>query len=157
MHRQRLYAYLWARTGSREDALDLLQEVFVRAWRNETTLAALSEDGRRYWLFSVARRLGIDHHRHGLVVGRVVYEADPVAPEGNGPDDRVESAEAVRLLDGAIRALPDPLREVLVMTVVGEMTSPEIGRVLGLPAGTVRYRLMRARHLLRQALGEAKP
>lgn len=156
-HGRRLYAFLWARTGTREDALDLLQEVYLRAWRHIGTLAELPEERRLYWLFACARRLGIDHHRHRQVVARRegAPPADPPDPGDGAPGRRLEAAETWRVLDGAIRALPAALREVLALSVLGGSTSAEIGIALGLPAGTVRYRLLQARRRLQQAIAPA--
>lgn len=153
-YRQRLYAFFWSRTGSREDALDLLQELFLRAWRNAESLAEMPEPRRLYWLFACARRLGIDHHRHRQVVANAeqVQDGEPQDPGRGDPSLRLEHSETWRAVDRAIRELPDPLREVLVMKVMGEMPSSEIGIALGIPAGTVRYRLMRARQALARAL-----
>lgn len=153
-HRQRLYALFWSRTGSREDALDLVQEVFLRAWRHAELLAEMPEGRRQYWLFACARTLGIDHHRHRQVVSHVEQILPPEPPDPARADAglALEAAETRHMLDQAIRDLPDPLRHVLVLTVMGEMTSAEIGVALGIPAGTVRYRLMRARQALEQAL-----
>lgn len=153
-NRQRLYSFLWARTASREDALDLLQEVFLRAWRHVQGLAEMPEDRRPYWLFACARRLSIDHHRHRQVAVRTerVTGREPSGPDEGGPTIRIETAEALRFLNQAIRDLPDPLREVFALSVLGEMTSAEIGITLGIPAGTVRYRLLKARRALQEAI-----
>ena len=153
-HRRRLYAFFWGRTANREDALDLVQELFARAWRHIDWLAALPHERRVYWLFACARRLGIDHHRHRQVVGRTegTSDTDPPDADERGPSHRAEQAEALRVLGRSIRGLPAPLREVLALRVLGEMTSAEIGTALGIPAGTVRYRLMQARQRLRGAL-----
>lgn len=158
-HRQRLYAFAWARTRSREDALDLVQEVFLRAWRHMPALAERPGEARLYWLFACARRLSIDHQRHRQVVARTERAPDgEPADAGRGdPVRRAEAAETWRLLDTAIRALPAALREVLALSVLGEMTSAQIGVALGIPAGTVRYQLLQARRALRRALAVPAP
>lgn len=151
-HRQTLHAYLLGRTGDAELALDLLQDMFVRAWRNLSMLEGLSAERQRAWLFSVARNLVIDQHRASATRGRtgeaLVREA-AVAPSGAEPAE-AEAAHRARLatLDAAISALPDELRIVLVLQVAGEHTSTEIGELLGRPAGTVRYQLSEARRRL---------
>jgi len=51
-----------------------------------------------------------------------------------------------------IDALPEELRQPLALSTVEELTSPEVARILGIPEGTVRTRLMRAREILKQKL-----
>lgn len=155
-HRLRLYAFFWARTANPEDALDLVQELFVQAWRHVDKVAALPPERRVYWLFACARHLGIDHYRHRQVAQRVEAMPEPAtADSGAGPPgSRLEAEEALRVLHRSIRLLPAPLREVLALSVLGEMTSAEIGGALGVPPGTVRYRLMQARRALQRALDD---
>lgn len=64
----------------------------------------------------------------------------------------VAYGERLQELDDAIRALPEDLRVVLVLSVVGERTSTEVGELLGRPAGTVRYQLAEARRRLAHSL-----
>src|SRR5437763_8254538 len=62
-HRQTLHAYFLGRTSDPELALDLLQEAFIRAWRNLEMLLALEPRRQRAWLFAIARNLVIDQYR----------------------------------------------------------------------------------------------
>jgi RNA polymerase sigma factor (sigma-70 family) len=158
-HRQRLYAYLWGQTGHREDALDLLQEVFARAWTHIADLEALPPERRTYWLLACARRLCVDRHRRRAAArraGDIMEAAAAAGPSVPAPQQAAEDAEAWRRVNGAIAALPRELREVLAMSVLGEMESAEVGAALGIAASTARYRLMRARDMLRAALGLAR-
>jgi RNA polymerase sigma-70 factor (ECF subfamily) len=116
-------------------------------------VAALDEDRRRAWLFTVARNLVVDTYRSrsSSAAREITAFADaettaPPADAGVGPD------EAVREMDRAIARLPEALREVLVLHVLGDRNSTEIGTILGRPPGTVRYQLAEARRLLARAL-----
>ena len=149
-HRQQVYAFAWARLSERQDALDVVSEVFLRAWRSADRLAGLPDGARFRWLLACARHLIVDRYRHRAVVARA---PDPREPLGKDPAVATEEAEALQVLDRAIGVLPAPLREILALRVLGAMTSAQIGGALGIPAGTVRYRLLQARRLLRQALG----
>lgn len=146
-YRQSLYAFFWSRTGSREDAMDLVQDVFIRAWRHATALGDMPESRRGYWLFACARTVSIDHHRHRHIAWKAElrHGTEEAARFAGDPVDLAEAAEDWRDLDRAIRALPEPLRDVLSLRVLGELTSRQISEVLGVPPGTVRYRLARAR------------
>jgi RNA polymerase sigma-70 factor (ECF subfamily) len=63
-HRVAVHAYFAGRTGDRQSAADLMQEVFLRAWQHLDKLSSLPEDGQRGWLFTVARNLSVDAARH---------------------------------------------------------------------------------------------
>jgi RNA polymerase sigma-70 factor (ECF subfamily) len=74
-------------------------------------------------------------------------------------DDHLAGREMQRLLELLIAGLPDDLRRPLELSTVQELTSAEIGEVMGIPEGSVRTRLLRARQLLKEkmaALVEAK-
>ena len=152
-----VHAFLRGRTGDREAARDLLQEVFLRAWRRADSWRGLRPERQRAWVFAVARNLVIDAHRARATADatRVALErtASAAAPAAEGPEARAELGERVAALDRAIRRLPEKLRIVLSLHVVGGLTSAQVGEVLGEPAGTVRYRLSQARRQLATALG----
>lgn len=108
----------------------------------------------RYWLFGVARNiLTDDYRRQARRTEETVEEEsletqlDPATIDGRA------SQEVTIDLDKAIARLPEELRPVLVMSVLGEMNSTEIGEALGCPAATVRYRLATARQRLVAVLG----
>lgn len=150
-HHQTLHAYFLGRTGDAELALDLLQDTFVRVWRNMANLETMSAERQRGWLFAVARNLVIDDYRASATRTRtgeaLAWLADETSPAA---DSGVVERDQLRALDAAIRRLPADLRTILVLQVVGERSSTDIGELLGRPAGTVRYQLAEARQRLRQ-------
>ncbi len=148
--RRPLFAFFWARLGEREEALDLVQEVFARACRHAAVLRRLPAARRRAWLFTCARRLTVDRYRRRAAARRASPAA---APAVDGPEAAAERADALRRLDRAIRGLPGPQREALALVVLGGLSSAGAGEALGLPPGTVRYHLFQARRRLRAELG----
>ena len=152
-----VHAFLLGRTGDREAARDLLQEVFLRAWRHADAWRGLPPERQRAWVFTVARNLVIDAHRSRATAGdaQAALERTAIvaASAAEGPEARAELRERVALHDQAIRRLPESLRIVLSLHVAGGLTSAEVGEVLGEPAGTVRYQLSQARRQLAGALG----
>jgi RNA polymerase sigma-70 factor, ECF subfamily len=154
-HRDAVYAYLIGRAWDRQLAADLLQEVFLRVWRHLDTAAGLPADGQRGWIFTVARNLSIDAGRHDrtLAGAEQALAAEPVAPAAPA-SDAVISAERAAIVGAAIRRLPEPQRVTLALAAAGGLTSAEIGAALGIPPGTVRYRLSVARRALAGALGD---
>jgi len=151
-HRQTLHAYFVGKTGDADLALDLLQDTFVRVWRNVSTLETLSAERQRAWLFSVARNLVIDQYRARATrtaIGQALAREAATANTDAAPVD----ADLLWRLDAAIRELPENLRTVLVLHALGERSSHEIGELLGRPPGTIRFQLAEARRRLVRALG----
>jgi RNA polymerase sigma-70 factor (ECF subfamily) len=147
VERTAMHAYFVGRTGDPEQALDLLQELFIRLWRSLETVLALPAERRRFWLYRVGRNLVVDHVR-ALRVRQDAQARLDVLPDSESSEARVVRAEKVRQVDAAIACLPEELRTVLALHVLGERTSREIGEMLGRPPGTVRYQLAQARKLL---------
>ena len=132
---------LW-RTGSREDAEDVVQDVFVRVAEQGPRLASVRHPKR--WLLTVAHRRAVD-----LCRGRSRRQADPLDDvpylEAMSSDpDRVIDARAVSRLIGT---LPAKQREVLMLRHFADCSFAEIGRITGAPSFTAasRYRLAVAR------------
>ena len=155
-HHRAVHAYLLARTGDPETALDLLQEVFLRAWRNLDTLRARGEDRYRYWIFTVAKNLVTDYYRNvasrSSATDHLAQAAQHDARTVPGVETEVEEREEQRMLHRAIRRLPDDLRTVLLLQILGDMTSAQVGEALGKPAGTVRYQTHQARKRLAEEM-----
>jgi len=152
-HRVAVHAYLAGRTADRQSAADLLQDVFLRAWQHLESLSGMTEDQQRAWIFTVARNLSVDAHRHQQT------QADTVQALARAPASQpapasaaLIAAERIAVVGEAVRRLPEQQRVTLAMAAAGEMTSAEIGASLGVPAGTVRYRLSMARAALAEAL-----
>jgi RNA polymerase sigma-70 factor (ECF subfamily) len=155
-HQRTLQAYFLGRTGDPELALDLLQEAFVRVWRNLEMLLALTPARQRAWLFAIARNLVIDQYRgratRSAAQDALVASVDPADQVSESPERIVERDRELRRVDEAIRRLPESLRTVLVLQVLDERTSAEIGELLDRPAGTVRYQISQARKRLAEEL-----
>ena len=153
---QALYAYLFGRTADAEVAQDLLQETFLRVWRHRQKLSEQTGEQQRAWMFAIARNLLIDSYRRRTI--RSAAE-DEFAQSAEVPPNmqkevevQVEEREQVALLGLAIKQLPEDLRTVLVLGLLAEMSSTEIGAVLGKPAATVRYQMAKARKMLAGAM-----
>jgi RNA polymerase sigma-70 factor (ECF subfamily) len=110
----------------------------------------------RFWLFAVARNLATDHFRRQAAQANVTtqlqQQAVVTASLAPSPSVAYEQQEQLRLLDQAIRHLPEQLRTVLALHVMGELNSSEIGDLLAMPSGTVRYQLSLARRRLAEDL-----
>jgi RNA polymerase sigma-70 factor, ECF subfamily len=151
-YRQPVYALCIALAGP--DGEDLAQETFLRVFR---AIGQFEPDGPatlRSWILCIARRLCHDRARHlGHRVELAIpppETADPTA----GPEERLEASLLRRRLLGALAALPEEQRLVIALREWEGLEYEEIAAVDGVPVGTVRSRLARARAALREALGD---
>ena len=158
-HRAAVHAYFIGKAGDRQLAADLMQEVFLRAWQHLDKVAGLPDDAQRGWLFTVARNLSVDTARHQRTADGTqrALEGEPSSRQNSAvapASTAVLAAERAGVVAAAIATLPEQQRVTLAMAAAGDMNSAEIGAALGLPAGTVRYRLSLARRTLAEALGD---
>jgi RNA polymerase sigma-70 factor (ECF subfamily) len=147
-HTRRVFALAYRFTGRVDEAEDLTQEVFVKVYE---TLGQYREGDGAFsaWLSVVARNQAIDHYRRRRQERlRRVEEPETVeraAAEEEGPLAGLEREARARLVQRAVRALPGDLREPLVLCDLRGLAYDEIARSLGLPLGTVKSRINRAR------------
>lgn len=163
MHRykDRVYNVLYRLLGNHEDAQDVVQEVFVRAYGG---LNEFRGEARVYtWLYSIAlnlarnrvRDLGRKGRDRGVSLDALAEEAPGAAQTASACDTPRHAAQR-RELDDALEAclggLPEPYRAAFVLRVVDGMNYEEIAEALECPKGTVKSRLNQARGLLRACL-----
>jgi RNA polymerase sigma-70 factor, ECF subfamily len=137
--------------GDRGKAEDILQETFVRAWRNPHAISTGPSCWR--WLCTVARRIAIDHFR---MVGARPKEVAQETPEDRIPaHDPYDAVLESRDIEVALAELTPHQREVLVELHLRDRSVNEAARVLGVPAGTVKSRHYHAVRALRSVLEAA--
>jgi len=155
-HRRAVHAYFTGRTGDPDLSADLMQDVFLRVWQHLDKVTDMPDDGQRAWIFTVARNLSIDTGRHQRTQAgteqALARERAGTAASSAPASVAVIDAERVAIVSDAISRLPEEQRVALTMAAAGSMTSVEIGAAVGVPAGTVRYRLSLARRTLAEAL-----
>lgn len=137
-----------------DEADDVVQEAFVRAWQH---LAGFDPAYRFYtWLYTIARNRALNVLRRRKVRGDVPLPddgvRDPAAPARDAASARVEDAELAAALDACRQALPDDQREAFDLRHADGLSYGEIARATGAPEGTVMSRLYRARERMRQCL-----
>ncbi|MGI8762307.1 MAG: sigma-70 family RNA polymerase sigma factor [Jatrophihabitantaceae bacterium] len=154
-HAPALFAHVVRLTdGDRGRAEDIVQETLVRAWQNRQALGA-SRGPVRPWLFTVARRIAIDHHRRREVRPQELGGAagDDVLMTVADVADVEDALNRIVVLD-ALSALSSEHREAIMQTYYAGRTVAEAARLLGIPAGTVKSRSYYALKALRLALAE---
>lgn len=143
------------------DAEDAAQETFLKLYRHGGWQHAKNE---RAFLARVAWRAAIDRRRASppptaamLKLNSETEAAiDPPSPRPD-PEQVLAAANEQSLVHAMIDALPEDLRVPLALSAFEELNSREIGCILGIPEGTVRTRLQRAREILRRKLSALEP
>jgi RNA polymerase sigma-70 factor (ECF subfamily) len=150
-YQQPVYALCVALAGA--DGEDLAQETFLRVFRAIGEYDARGAATLRSWILTIARRLCQDRARHVRRGVEVSVEApEPLDPR-SGADEALDTARRLR---AALAALPEEQRAVIALREWEGLEYEEIAAIEGVPVGTVRSRLARARVALREALGDAE-
>jgi RNA polymerase sigma-70 factor (ECF subfamily) len=145
-----LYRVAYSVLRNSHDAEDAVQETFLKLYR---TAAWEGMQEERAYLARVVWRIAVERLPRREMVQA---EDEALVAAGASPEDgAVRSVEAARLRR-LIEMLPEELRQPLVLSGLEEMSSREVGAVMGIPEGTVRTRLMRARAELRRQYGTRK-
>jgi RNA polymerase sigma-70 factor (ECF subfamily) len=157
-----IFNLVYRMVGNREDAQDVTQEAFIKAFRRLGSFQGRAKFGT--WMYSIAVNQAISHRRRQMAksrAGRVQMSAldgsgddatfDPAA-DGPEPDQRLHREELLRQIESAIDDLADDHRAVVLLRDMEGLDYARIGEVLGCSKGTVKSRLHRARLELRHKL-----
>jgi RNA polymerase sigma-70 factor (ECF subfamily) len=159
-HAEKLFHYLVRSLQNEEDAADLAQDTFVRIYQNR----ARFDSGQKFttWLYAIASNLVRDRYRWRSRHPQVSLDAENAQTESNlkdtlaapepRPDQRLQTEERADLVRQAVGALPEELRQPLILAVYQDMPQAEIAVILNCSVKAVETRLYRARQQLRTSL-----
>lgn len=152
-------AYVYRMVGDYESALDLTQEIFIKVYSSL----------RRYrpefkfstWIYKIAHNAAVDHLRRSSTREQSIIngsESDtfelPIESGRPSPEQESERKERRIEIEAVVRTLPSNYRELIILRHSQDLTYDEIVEVTGLPLGTVKNRLFRAREMMRQQFVE---
>ncbi len=147
----RIYRMMRALTGDEEEARDLTQDAFVKAWRRIDRL----DPDRPFlpWLTAIARHLALEalrtrRRRRRWLLSPTEGRELPEVVSGEDPGRQVEITERMRQLQLALDRLSPTLREAVVFKDVLGLAYDEVAEMLGVPRGTVASRVFHARRNL---------
>ena len=155
-YQDRLYPTMLRLTGSPDDALDLLQDTFLRAFEKLDRFQG--ESSFFTWIYRIAVNLALSGKRRRRSLLRLTRSdgEEPIDPKdessSSDPTLPLELAERERLVQSALNSLAADHRAVVVMKEFDGLRYEEIASILNVPVGTVRSRLHRARLDLRERL-----
>ena len=157
-HAPHIQRYVVRRLGQ-DAADDIVAETFLLAFRQRDSYDQARADARP-WLYGIATNLIGRHRRAEIRQYRALARtgADPVMePFTDRVDDRVSASTASRRLAAGLARLPENLRDTLLLVAWSGLSYEETATALGIPVGTVRSRMSRARSKLRRTLGGTNP
>ncbi len=152
-HQQRLYRFVLRHIGHSADAEDITQQAFVEAAKAYATFRGESELST--WLYGIAMNLvrnylsRAPHRVHRFETEEALEDH---VDETATPHDSVEQAQLLDRLADELAALPDEMREVLLLVALEDLSYEDAAAMLSIPIGTVRSRVSRARAALRARL-----
>lgn len=155
-HRTLVYRFVYQMLARRDDAEDVVQEVFVRAYQN---LGRYRDEAKfTTWLLRIASNLSTDrvrmHHRRQNLEQQEASGALVWMTQGE-TDDPVENLEQDRRRDAlrkALQALPVHHRQMIVLRDIEEREYEEIGSIVGCSVGGAKLRVLRARRALKDRM-----
>lgn len=152
-HLDPLYRTALRLTGRPQDAEDLVQETFLRAWRSLHTYRAGTNP--KAWLFRILHNAHIDRYRAGTRTVPTVDEIegqDPAFVVNETPETLIADTVMEAEVRDALMKLPEVFRACVVLADLEGFSYQEIAETLGIPRGTVMSRLFRGRRAMRKAL-----
>ena len=153
-HERFVFNVVYRITGNAEDARDVSQEAFIKAFKNFESYDESSAFST--WLYRIAVNTAIDYIRKRKKENSISFE-DYIVDEKNqkgdsGLEEKVISKEGVKNIISAVNMLDDEFKTVVVLRDMEGMDYKEISDITGLPLGTVKSRLSRGRGKLRQMI-----
>jgi RNA polymerase sigma-70 factor (ECF subfamily) len=148
--------------GSREEAEDLVQETYSRAFRSWRSYQPGTN--MRAWLLRILTNLNIDRGRRSqrapqtqALEANDYFLYDRLAESGDGVSDEERVVERLSQDDvvSALSAVPHDFRDVIVLVDIGDFSYQDAAQILDIPIGTVMSRLHRGRRILKRELAES--
>jgi RNA polymerase sigma-70 factor (ECF subfamily) len=147
--------YVYRIVNDYDSALDVTQEVFLKVYNSSSRYCADYKFST--WLYKIAHNAAIDHLRRNsgneqsleLENSEGSYEM-PLASKRMSPEQERQQSEWRNEIDKVVKCLPSGYRELIVLRHSQDLSYDEIAEITGLPLGTVKNRLFRARELMRQ-------
>ena len=157
-YQRRAYAAAYSYTNNRDEAMDVAQDAFVKAYR---AMARFDPQLPFYpWLYRIIRNTALNHlkkkkRRGEQSLDSMMEQGFDACDDRRSPDGEAELRQLKNALAGAMESLTPAQQEIIRLRHLMEMSYTEIADVLGVPQGTVMSRLHGARKALKAAVEQA--
>lgn len=150
-----IYRYIYFRVGSHDEAEDLTEEVFVRAWE---ALPTFTPRGQPFtsWLYRIAHNLVVDYRRRQKPLPMSEESLRTVTAQTPTPEEAVARSQEAEALIAALRELDDEEQHVIVLRFVQDLSHSEVAAIIGKSEGASRVIQHRALTKLQRALNSRK-
>jgi RNA polymerase sigma-70 factor (ECF subfamily) len=161
---ERLSNYLYGFVGDEQKVSDLLQETFIRVFRNRHSYERIAKFST--WLYTIAGNLARTEYRKSkgdpttsiYRTSRDNEEYEMQLPDGQRHPDRLADQPIYREeVQKALEQLDEPFREAVILRDKQQLSYKEIAEITGAPIGTVKSRIHRGRERLQELLDEVYP
>jgi len=159
-YQKQVYNIAYRYTGSRDDAYDLSQEAFLKAYRGINNFR--QDSSFKTWIYHIVANVCRDYLRKDKKVHKVSIDEPVQSNDGDmekqltdnakGPDEVYESKELSEFIQGIINNLQREYKEVIILREMQQLSYEEIAKVLNCSVGTVKSRLNRARKILKDRI-----
>lgn len=151
---ERVYRFVYFRVGSKEDAEDLTEIIFVKIWKN---ISSYKQKGISFeaWVFRIARNTVIDHYRtkkQKITLNEDIKET--VQDESPTPEDILHDKMLKEVIFAKMKELPDSYREIIILKFIEEKDNKEISDILEKPIDHIRVLQSRALKALKTIIYE---
>jgi RNA polymerase sigma-70 factor (ECF subfamily) len=150
-----IVGYIFRMLGDYDAALDITQEVFIKVYNSLTKYSA--EYKFSTWLYRIAHNAAVDHMRRNAVTPQSIEAENAdgtyqlqLESRRPSPEKDQEMNEWRSEIDSVVRSLPPAYRDLILLRHSRDLSYDEIADVTGLPLGTVKNRLFRAREMMRE-------
>jgi len=147
-YQRAVYRLCYRYVNDHEDANDLAQDAFIRAWRAVGRFRG--DSAFSTWLYRIAVNACLNHRARRRPASEEI--SDRIADPRQGADRGVQEGDEARVVREAVSRLPEKQRATLILKVYQELTHEEVARILGASVGTVKSNLFHALANLRRSL-----
>ncbi len=150
-----IYRYIYFRVGSQEEAEDLTEEVFARAWEALSTFTLRGQPFTS-WLYRIAHNLVVDYRRRQRPLPMPEEGLRTIAAQTLSPEEALAQSQEVAVLIAALRELDDEEQQVILLRFVQDLSHSEVAAIIGKSEGASRVIQHRALTKLQRALNSRK-
>lgn len=158
-YQKQITGYVYRIVGDYDSSLDVTQEVFIKVYNSLHRYS--SEYKFSTWLYRIAHNAAIDHLRRNSINTQSLETENAdgtyqlqIECTGRSPEKDREISEWRTEIGQVIKRLPDAYKQLILLRHANDLSYDEIAEVTGLPLGTVKNRLFRARDMMRQIMLE---
>jgi len=148
--KDKLFRYALSYIKNKEEAEDIVQEVFIRLWQKRKSLDKIKNI--EAWSMTITRNLTIDKLKANRLVFKDLHNVEDRIREKSNPEELVEQAENLAGIRNIIDSLSEKQKQVIVLRDIEGHTYQEIGDIIGIDQNLVKVTLFRARENVRKKI-----